>query len=173
LTSARGNGNGTPRSPAAPKTLGAAGKAAWTLAWAQRWVEAPDRRQVEHLCRLEDEAEMLCAELDRDGATLTKPMITPRGAVVGEERYPHPALKSLRQLDKELRELRRSLGMDPQSRARLRLKAEEGPCLLDLLARKREARLKGQSTAELDRRYAELKAGTMTTRPRRPSRSHA
>jgi P27 family predicted phage terminase small subunit len=124
-----------------PKSLGPAGRATWALAWAQGWVETPDCRQVEHLCRLEDEAAILCVDLDRDGPTLTKPMISPRGEILGEERYPHPALKSLRQLDKELRELRKSLGLDPQSRARLQLEVEEEATWLHELKAQREARL--------------------------------
>jgi hypothetical protein len=83
-----------------PKGLGEAGKATWDLAWSVTWTHSPDRGTIEHLCRLEDQAALLCEALDRDGVTVTKPVVTPRGEVVGTEFYEHPALKSLRGLDR-------------------------------------------------------------------------
>jgi P27 family predicted phage terminase small subunit len=160
--------NGKPRrAPAVPRTLGTAGQAAWTIAWAQPWISAADRRQVEHLCRLEDQAEVLCEQLDKLGPMLKRPIVSPRGDVVGVEAYENPSLKGLRALDKQLLLLRASLGLDPQSRARMRLEVEDAPSLLDLLNAKRQARIKGKSTATLDRRFAELKSGE----PRRRTRA--
>jgi P27 family predicted phage terminase small subunit len=123
-----------------PKGLGAAGKAAWSLAWSVAWTHKPDRQTIEHMCRLEDQAAVLCGELDA-GTILKRPIITPRGEIVGTEFYEHPALKALRQLDKQLIELRRMLGLDPASRARMRLEAEQAPDRLDALNDKREKRL--------------------------------
>ena len=77
------------------------------------WTETPDAMTIEHLARLEDRAERLAGELDRDGLTLRRPLVSPRGEVVGEEHYPHPALTVLRALDRQLVELRAALGLDP------------------------------------------------------------
>lgn len=125
--------------PKPPKGLGVAGKAAWALAWSVGWTHDPDRQTIEHLCRLEDQAAVLCRELDA-GTILKRPIVTSRGDIVGTEFYEHPALKALRSLDKQLIELRRMLGLDPASRARMRLEAEEAPDRLDEIKEQREKR---------------------------------
>ncbi len=129
------------RMPKDPSGLGKAGKAAWKLAWSVSWTHPPDTSTIEHFCRLEDQAAKLTDALDRDGVTLTRPIVSPRGEVVGTDFYEHPALKSLRGLDRQLIELRRMLGLDPASRARLRLEVETGPDALDELKERREKRL--------------------------------
>jgi hypothetical protein len=91
------------------------------------WAHSSDRATIDHLCRLEDAAQELCAVLDCDGPVLKKPLISPRGEVVGEECYEHPGLKGLRALDKPLLELRAALWLDPQSRARLKLAVQDAP----------------------------------------------
>jgi P27 family predicted phage terminase small subunit len=117
------------------------------MAWAMDWITPADAAQVEHLCQLEDRAQTLIDQLARDGTILTKPLVSPRGEVIGDERYEHPALRALRGLDKPLLELRKSLGLDPQSRARLRLAVEEESSELDDLKARREARLQAQRAA--------------------------
>jgi P27 family predicted phage terminase small subunit len=126
--------------PKAPKGLGEAGKAAWRLAWSVPWTHEADTGIIEHLCRLEDQAAQLGEVIDRDGVTLTKAQVTPRGEVVGTEFYENPALKSLRAVDKQLIDLRNRLGLDPASRARLRLEAIEGPDAVDELKERRDKR---------------------------------
>jgi P27 family predicted phage terminase small subunit len=111
------------------------------------WITPADAAQVEHLARLEDQAQVLCDQLAHDGTVLSKPLVSPRGEVVGEERYEHPALRALRGLDKPLLELRKSLGLDPQSRARLQLEAEEEWTELDEIKAKRARRLEAQRVA--------------------------
>jgi hypothetical protein len=125
--------------PRAPDGLRAPGRAAWVAGWALPWVRSADASAIEHFARLEDRAAALCEQLDRDGSTLTKPMQNSRGDLIGETRYPHPALAALRGVDHSLCEVRRSLGLDPVSRAKARLEIEDGPDrLTELIARRRE-----------------------------------
>jgi P27 family predicted phage terminase small subunit len=119
----------------------------WQTAWSLNWITSADAAQIEHLARLEDQAQTLCDQLAHDGTVLTKPLVSPRGEVIGDERYEHPALRALRGLDKPLLELRKSLGLDPQSRARLCLSVQEEPNELDELKAKRTARLQAQRAA--------------------------
>jgi P27 family predicted phage terminase small subunit len=148
------------RVPKAPGHLGAAGRAVWAAAWAVSWTASPDRSAIRHLARLEDAAQELCAVLDRDGVTQERPIVTPKGEICGSEYVSHPALGELRKLDKPLLELRAALGLDPQSRARLKLAVQDEPSVVDELSARRRARLAGNVTEveAIDRRIAEKKA---------------
>jgi P27 family predicted phage terminase small subunit len=141
--------------PEVPAGLHAAGRQVWAAAWSVSWTTELDRGAILHLARLEDEAAALCAVLDTDGLTQKRPVITPRGDVVAEEFVSHPALADLRKLDKPIGELRKVLGLDPESRARLQLEAAEGPDALDLIKQKHERRLRGEDHSDLDRRVRE------------------
>src|SRR5262249_16634219 len=129
--------------------LKAAGKAVWQTAWSMDWITPADAAQVAHLAVLEDRAATLCDYLARDGTTLTKPLVSPRGEVVGDERYEHPALRALRGLDKPLHDLPKSPGFAPKSGPRLCLQVEEEPTEVDELKAQREARLKVQRDGTL------------------------
>jgi P27 family predicted phage terminase small subunit len=146
------------KKPSAPRGLNAAGKQAWDHVWRLPWITSPDRTTVEHFARLEDEATRLCRQLDKDGTTLTRCQQNARGEVIGDEAYPHPALRELRAVDRQLMLVRQSLGLDPRSRAKLRLQPEDAPDELDYLRAIRETRLRGESTDELEGMYAKAKA---------------
>jgi P27 family predicted phage terminase small subunit len=124
--------------------LGEAGRRCWEACQSADWVDARlDQAAVLHLCRLEDEAAGLCVVLERDGLTQGRPIIAPKGEVVGEEFVSHPALAELRKLDRSLGELRARLGLDPESRARLHLTIVDGPDFVDVLKAELQARRAG------------------------------
>lgn len=128
-----------------PSGLGEAGREAWCEAWATGWVTDADRAGVAHLARLEDEAERLTARIESEGPTSRRPIIAPKGEVLGEEWVAHPLIAQLRRLDPQLRELRTSLGMTPASRARYALeRIEHRPDFLDELVERRRRRLAAQ-----------------------------
>jgi hypothetical protein len=89
------------------------------------WAHESDAASIAHLARLEDQAAELSEQLAREGLTYRKPVVSPRGEVVGEELLPSPCIKALRELDSRLIELRAALGLDPRSRARLGLELVE------------------------------------------------
>jgi hypothetical protein len=134
--------DGTVEVPVSPAGLGEAGRATWAAAWAVSWAKAPDAAGITHLCRLEDEATALVATIEEQGLTLTRPIVAPKGDVVGEERVMHPAVGELRRLDAQLVTLRATLGLDPASRARIGLQAlDRKPDALDELRERRRERL--------------------------------
>jgi P27 family predicted phage terminase small subunit len=105
--------------PEAPADLGETGLAVWRECWACEWSHRQDRSAIEHLCRLEDERAELLAAVEAAGLLLSKPVVTPRGDVVGEELYANPLLRELRRLDGPIVTLRDRLGVAPMARARL------------------------------------------------------
>jgi hypothetical protein len=107
--------------PEAPTDLAEAGLAVWADAWALPWTAAADRGAILNLCRLEDERALLKAALDEHGAMLSKPVVTPKGDVVGQESYANPVLRELRRVDVAVLALRDRLGLTPLYRARLGL----------------------------------------------------
>ncbi len=128
--------------PEPPVSLGEDGREVWVLAWGANWSKAPDAAQIAHLCRLEDEAERLIRVIEAQGMTLMRPIVAPRGDVVGEEVVMHPGIAELRKLDSQLMALRASLGLDPQSRARMGVEMyDRRPDALDEIAEQRRKRL--------------------------------
>lgn len=100
----------------------AAAQRAWCGAWACPWAHVSDGLAIRTLAELESERERLRADLDRDGTTLKRPVVSPAtGNVIGSELYAHPGLAHLRRLDACVQPLRRELGLTPLSRARLGL----------------------------------------------------
>jgi hypothetical protein len=147
--------------PKVPAGYGKAQKACWVLCWEQQSSHEPDVLTIEHLCRREGEAERLGDQLAKEGMTFWRPIITPKGEVVGREQLPHPNIKALRDLDKVVISLRGQLGLSPESRVRLGLDLiarSEEPTQLDLLVAKRRVRRAGEPTAEIDRQYAQFEA---------------
>lgn len=106
------------RLPVVPDGLGGAGEAAWREAWSCEWALTSDARAIEHLARLEDERAALLDEIGSD-LLLEKVLVSPRGDVVGSERYANPLLRELRRLDSPIQTLRDRLGLSPMARARL------------------------------------------------------
>jgi hypothetical protein len=126
----------------APMHLGEAGRAAWELAWAVNWTGDPDAAQIGHLARLEDEAVRFVAIVAEQGVTQKRPIVTPRGDVVGDEYVMHPAVAELRKLDAQLVALRGTLGLDPTSRARVGLESLDPEIdAIDEIAEQRRKRL--------------------------------
>jgi hypothetical protein len=143
---APGGTSGTPELPDGipepPTGLGGDGREIWVLAWGANWSKAPDAAQIAHLCRLEDEAERLIRVIEAQGMTLMRPIVAPRGDVVGEEVVMHPGIAELRKLDSQLMGIRATLGLDPQSRARMGVEMyDRRPDALDEIAEQRRKRL--------------------------------
>jgi P27 family predicted phage terminase small subunit len=141
-----------------PHDLGAAGRATWEQVWTQPQVSSGDVSTVRQLCALQDQTAGLQASLEEHGSILTKPSVTPRGDVVGEERYPNPALRELRRIGTEELALAKELGLTPTARARLGLavvdiQSKMKPDFLDIL-RKERAKRRGEPDPGIDTRRA-------------------
>lgn len=114
-------------------------------------MQACDAVTVERLCRAEDQAAALRADLEEHGGVLKRPLIDPRGGVAGTEFYANPALVPLRRIGAEAASLARELGLSPAGRAALGLdvltKPQDKPDELKRLRAQREARLARQAAA--------------------------
>ncbi len=131
-----------PGVPEPPATLGVAGRDAWIDAWSTPWTLEPDTAGIAHLARLEDEAELLVRTIEEQGVVSKRPIVSPKGNVVGDEWVSHPLISDLRKLDAQLVALRATLGLDPASRARLALDAMANrPDAIDELQEHRRRRL--------------------------------
>jgi phage terminase small subunit len=153
--SVRGKGKGA-QAPVPPADLGVAGCAVWSRAWATLPLRPGDATAVEQLARLEDQAAALRVVLARDGGLLEKPLISPKGGLLGTETVPHPAHATLRKIGQEAISLLTALGATPQARARLGLAvAEPGepkPDAVDELKKRRAAR-RGEPDPGVDARW--------------------
>jgi P27 family predicted phage terminase small subunit len=132
--------------PAAPGDLQAAGRAVWEVVWTLSRMEPADAVTVERLCRLEDEAARLRAEVKRDGMVLRRVIQNARGERLGEEPRVHPGLAMLRRIGREAAEVAGELGLSPGGRRRLGLDVPEDerePDALDELRSKYAARRRG------------------------------
>lgn len=123
--------------------LGEAGREAWDQAHSTEWATPPDEGAILHLCRLEDEAVTLVEGIQAHGAVQSEPIVSPRGDVVGTRWVAHPLVGELRKLDAVLLKLRSSLGLDPESRAKMGLdliRPDDRPDKLDELVEERRQR---------------------------------
>ena len=77
-----------------------------------------DGVSVQRFCQLVDDRATVATELVR-GPVLERPIVSPRGDVVGTELYPNPAASMLRQLDKALDALADRLGIVPSAEIRV------------------------------------------------------
>jgi len=105
--------------PEAPGDLGVAGSAVWDEAWSTGWAAESDRGAISQLATLEDDRESLRAEIGAAGLTLSRPLQSARGVVIGSEAYSHPGLRELRRIDASILPLRDRLGLSPLARSRL------------------------------------------------------
>jgi P27 family predicted phage terminase small subunit len=108
--------------PRAPRGLKATGRKAWLELWAEcPWLDAgQDAMAASECCRLVDDLAALRAVIERDGWTVSTPVITPKGEVLNERRIElHPAEAALRRAETQLLALLDRLGAQPQARARL------------------------------------------------------
>jgi hypothetical protein len=104
--------------PNPPIPLAPAGQAAWAHAWSVPWTALSDQPAILNLAQLEDERALLRKSVDDHGILLSKPIVSPKGEIVGDETYVNPALRELRRTDVQILALRDRLGLSPLSRAR-------------------------------------------------------
>lgn len=99
------------------------------------WIRALDQAEVSTYLALCEEEQAMRRAIGGN-FTLTEPIVSPSGKVVGERQVPHPLLKELRALEKSRRDLASVLGFDPSSRSRLGLAEAQAHSLLEgMLAR--------------------------------------
>jgi hypothetical protein len=99
------------------------------------WIRALDQAEVATYLALVDEEQEMRRAIGGE-FTLTEPIVSPSGKVVGKRLVPHPLLKELRALEKSRRDLASVLGFDPSSRSRLGLAEAQAHSLLEgMLAR--------------------------------------
>jgi hypothetical protein len=84
-------------------------------------VEDADSLTVDRLAHLEDEAAAIRAIVTEDGPMLRKPLVSPKGEVLGETTYAHPGLLQLRKIGAEAADLCDALGLTPVARKALGL----------------------------------------------------
>jgi P27 family predicted phage terminase small subunit len=99
--------------------------------WSEAWVSpglAPDRDQslVEELCVLEVEQGTYRQAIVADGPTLSEPVVSPTGEVVGTHVVAHPLIAQLRRLEATALSIRSMLGLSPRDRVRLGIDVAEG-----------------------------------------------
>jgi hypothetical protein len=140
--------------PSAPGDLRAAGLACWTSVWntAPQLVRS-DALVVAQLARMMDEASDLRAVVQEDGGPiLSRPIVTPRGEVVGDERVAHPGMRELRRIDAAVLALAQQLGISPMARGRLGLTVMELELQADAVdeLRKERARRRGEPDPGID-----------------------
>ena len=104
-----------------PVTLGQIGRETWRSVNEAPWVGRLDLHAVETFCALRDDEAEMRRRIESEGLTLNEPIVTPAGMVVGERMVPHPLLKELRAVEKQLRDFASALGFDPTARSRLGL----------------------------------------------------
>lgn len=124
-------------SPPVPIVLDAPGRAMWTHVWAGggAWLHPQiDLIRVETACRLYDEIAKHREAVARLGTLLSEPIATPAGVVVGERVVANPAVKMLRDAEKQLDRELSALGFDPTSRSRLGLNIAKRESILDGLS---------------------------------------
>jgi P27 family predicted phage terminase small subunit len=126
---------------APPEHLDNIGRTVWQEATACSWVQQSDALAVTRLAELESERARAATALEDAGPLLKKPVVSPRGDVVGEESFANPMFRELRRLDAAISELRKALGLDPMSRARLGVRVLEAKTALSRLERVPEKNL--------------------------------
>lgn len=109
--------------PPVPIGLGSAGRTFWPKVWsAAAWLSLDlDMPAIEQACYVLDEVEQYRTQIQEEGIQLTKPVVTPAGMVVGEERYANPLIKQLRDASTQLQKWLSELGFNPTARAKLGL----------------------------------------------------
>jgi P27 family predicted phage terminase small subunit len=113
--------------PPVPIDLKPAGRTMWSMVWggpAAVWLSPQvDAIRVHTVARLLDEIEEYHKLVTGLGAVLEEPIVTPSGQVVADSArfVPNPAVRMLRDAQKQLDRELSSLGFDPTSRSRLGL----------------------------------------------------
>lgn len=104
----------TNRLPSAPKTLHAAGKAAWELlaALPEGWIAPSDMTLVQAFCETVDIRAQLMAVIQKEGVTTKS---TKNTTMI------HPALREIRNVNADLLAMQRQLALTPVARLRFGL----------------------------------------------------
>jgi hypothetical protein len=90
-------------------------------------VQPDDELSVIRLAHLEDEARAIRAIVNSDAPVLRKPIVSPRGEVLGETSYNHPGLLALRRIGAEAAVICHELGLTPAGRRALGLAVVDEP----------------------------------------------
>ena len=90
------------------------------------WLTGADRAAVLELTRLCDDLVVYRAAVREHGPLLTEVIADPRGGVIGTRMVANPAVAMVLKTESAIGALRTSLGLSPQSRARLGLTLLEG-----------------------------------------------
>lgn len=126
--------------PPTPISLGDEGRVLWPRLWtaAQSWLSlALDHQALESVCHLADEISEYRKIMVEHGLMLTEPIVTPAGMIAGERLVANPAIKELRNAEKQLRDWLSDLGFTPTARARLGLAEVKRQSKLEELIAKR------------------------------------
>lgn len=123
--------------PPVPMTLQVTGRAAWMTVWTggRAWL-APgvDIIRVETVCRLCDEIAMYREHVMRLGPILEEPIMSASGKIADGARFvPNPAVKMLRDAEKQLDRELSALAFDPSSRSKLGLVEVKKRSILETL----------------------------------------
>lgn len=126
--------------PPTPITLGDEGRILWPRLWtaAASWLSpALDQQELEGVCHLADEIAEYRRVLVEYGLMIDEPIVTPLGNVVGSRLVANPAIRELRNAEKQLREYLSDLGFTPTARAHLGLAEVKRQSKLEELIAKR------------------------------------
>jgi hypothetical protein len=94
------------------------GLSLWGAVWqAAPWLRPSDAPAVERYVMLTLERRSMAETIDADGYTLTEPIVSPRGDVVGVRHVAHPLLSPMASVDRLLSELGSKLALDARTRA--------------------------------------------------------
>lgn len=106
--------------PPTPTRLGIAGRKFWATVWERgTWLSPElDTTAVERCCRLVTECQLYEREIARYGLMIERYASTPLGEIL-THREPNPAVKALREAEKQLQSWLSTLGFDPTARSRL------------------------------------------------------
>jgi P27 family predicted phage terminase small subunit len=145
------SGTGVATVPPFPTGLKVKGKQAWTAVWtdAGKWLQTMDSPAVESFCKLCDQLADMDRQVRKDGLSFMRPIITPRGTVVGTEPYPHPLLEQMRKAEASLVKVAAEYALSPQSRTKLGLvQVQTASKFEQLLERQRQRQTEGVIEAD-------------------------
>jgi P27 family predicted phage terminase small subunit len=123
-----------------PVSLGEEGRHYWDRYWtaASAWLSPDlDHQALESVCHLADEIAEYRRAMADEGLQISEPIVTPTGVVVGDRLVSNPAIKDLRNAEKQLRDWLSDLGFTPTARARLGLAEVRRQSKLEELLAKR------------------------------------
>lgn len=130
--------SGTPKVPVGLKI---GGKRLWTQIYdaARVWVSDLDQAEVEVACRLFDDIASYRRLVTKHGPLLEEPITTPTGVEVGIRLVANPAVKMLRDAEKQWQSCMADLCIPPAARARLGLAQVKAQSKLEEILARRNA----------------------------------